>query len=84
VTEAIVESPVAVDWYENALIPIDVTLFGIVIEDKYFVESRKDSPPIVTRPSFNVSDVKLLRLLNALVPIVVTFPGIVRVVALIL
>jgi hypothetical protein len=71
-----VEYGVPVDPYVNAEIPIDVTLFGIVIEDKNFVESRKASSPIVTRPSLKVSEVKALRSWKALTGIEVIVPGI--------
>ena len=76
VTEEIVEYGVPVEPYVNAEIPIVVTLLGIVIEDKNFVESRKAFSPIVTRPSLNVSEVKASRSWKALTGIEVTVPGI--------
>jgi hypothetical protein len=76
VTEEIVEYGVPVDPYVNAEIPMVVTLFGIVIEDKNFVESRKAFSPIFTIPSFNVSEVKASRSWKALTGIEVTVPGI--------
>jgi hypothetical protein len=78
VTEEMVEYGVPVPAYVKAEIPMVVTLFGIVIEDKNFVESRKAFSPIFTIPSFNVSEVKASRPWKALTGIEVTVPGIVR------
>ena len=47
--------------HAKAEIPIDVTLFGITIEGKFLVESENARSGIVTRPSFNVSEVKASR-----------------------
>ena len=82
VNEEMFEYGVPVKSYLNDESPTDVTLFGIDIEDKYLVESKNAASPTVRSPSFKVNEVRS-RSLNALLPIEVTFPGIVSEVILV-